>query len=149
MRLQLLITFSLVVPAAAQDSVRITEWMYKGNFAEFLELTNLGASPVDLAGWSLDDDSDTPGTVDLSDAKQKAYLSSSQHGNFVDCMKSRKPTINPIESAIRSDTISHLTNIAARTGRKVHFDPVKEVIVGDDEANGMLSRPMREGYEVA
>ena len=63
-------------------------------------------------------------------------------------MKSRKPTINPFESAIRSDTISHLGNIAVRSGRKLKFDPEKEVIVADDEANGMLSRTPREGYEV-
>ena len=58
-------------------------------------------------------------TIDLGGSKQKAYVSNSQHGNFVDCMKSRKPTINPIESAIRSDTISHLSNIAVRTGRPI------------------------------
>lgn len=89
-----------------------------------------------------------PDTIDLSGAAEKAYVSASQHGNFVDCMKSRKATINPIESAIRSDTISHLTNIAVRTGRRVTFDPVEEEIVGDDGANAMLRRPMREGYGI-
>lgn len=66
MKLSLLLPLLLVGPAHGQDAVRVTEWMYKGNFAEFVELTNLGAAPVDLAGWSLDDDSATPGTVDLS-----------------------------------------------------------------------------------
>ena len=50
----------------AQDQVRITEWMYRGLHAEFLEITNLGPAPVDLTGWSLDDQSGTPGTLDLS-----------------------------------------------------------------------------------
>ena len=63
-------------------------------------------------------------------------------------MKSRKPTINPFESAIRSDTISHLSNIAARTGRKLNFDAQKEIIVGDDKANALLDRPMRAAYEI-
>lgn len=49
---------------------------------------------------------------------------------------------------IRSDTISHLSNIAARTGRKLSFDPVKEIIVGDDKANALLNRPMRGAYEI-
>lgn len=96
-----------------------------------------------------DGDYVNPATIDLSGAKEKAYVSSSQHGNFVDCMKSRKPTVNPLESAIRSDTISHLSNVAARTGRKLNFDPVKEVITGDKEANAMLNRPMREKYRVS
>jgi len=87
--------------------------------------------------------------IDRSGDKKKAYVSNSQHGNFVDCMKSRKPTINPIESAIRSDTISHLGNIAVRTGRKLSYDPDKEVITGDDAANAMLNRPARKGYEVS
>jgi hypothetical protein len=63
-------------------------------------------------------------------------------------MKSRKATINPLESAIRSDTISHLGNIAARTGKKLKFDPKTETITGDAEANAMLSRKPREGYEI-
>jgi hypothetical protein len=64
-------------------------------------------------------------------------------------MKSRKETINPFESAIRSDTISHLSNIAARTGRKLKFDAKQEVIIGDEKANSMLGRPMRAPYEVS
>ncbi len=69
--------------------------------------------------------------------------SSSQAGNFVECMKSRRPTINPLESAIRSDTISHLSDICIRTGRPVRWDPEKEKIVGDEEAAKMLDRPLR------
>lgn len=53
--------------AAAAPDVRITEWMYSpgSTGAEFVEFTNLGATPVSLAGWSFDDDSETPGTVAL------------------------------------------------------------------------------------
>ncbi len=88
-------------------------------------------------------------TIDRSGDTRKAYVSASQHGNFIDCMKSRQPTINPLESAIRSDTISHLGNIAARTGRKLNYDPQRERITGDEAANAMLNRPAREGYGVA
>ena len=51
-------------PLAAQ--VRITEYMYSGAGGEFVELTNLGATAVNLSGWSLDDDSALAGVVDLS-----------------------------------------------------------------------------------
>jgi len=50
----------------AQAEVRITEWMYSGGSGEFIEFTNLGATAVDFAGWSYDDDSRTPGVFDLS-----------------------------------------------------------------------------------
>ncbi len=49
-----------------QDEVRITEWMYRGLHAEFIEITNLGPAQVDLTGWSMDDETGTPGTLDLS-----------------------------------------------------------------------------------
>lgn len=48
--------------------VRVTEFMYSGTDGEFFELTNMTASPIDLAGWSMDDDSATPGGFDLSAA---------------------------------------------------------------------------------
>jgi predicted extracellular nuclease len=50
----------------AQAQVRITEWMYSGGSGEFIEFTNLGASAVNFAGWSYDDDSRLPGVFDLS-----------------------------------------------------------------------------------
>lgn len=50
--------------ASASATIRITEWMYSGS--EFVELTNVGPLPVDLTGWSYDDDSRTPGVIDLS-----------------------------------------------------------------------------------
>ena len=57
---------------------------------------------------------------------------------------SRKPTAAPVEVAHRSITICHLGNIAMRLGREtLQWDPVKEQIVGDDEAAKMLSRPYR------
>lgn len=51
---------------SSQGAMRITEWMYSGNSSEFIEFTNTGASPVDMTGWSYDDDSATPGVVSLS-----------------------------------------------------------------------------------
>jgi len=52
---------------AATPDLTITEWMYNpvNSSGEFIEITNLGDSPVSLAGWSFDDDSRTAGTVPL------------------------------------------------------------------------------------
>ncbi len=55
----------IAVTAQTTDpSVRITEYMYNGS--EFIEFTNVGDVPVNMTGWSFDDDSREPGTVDLS-----------------------------------------------------------------------------------
>lgn len=50
------------------SGVRITEYMYQGGSGEFVEITNLSDRAVDMKGWSLDDDSDTPGVVSLAAA---------------------------------------------------------------------------------
>jgi hypothetical protein len=62
-------SFILLVPVALGDMV-ITEWMYNGSgtgsLGEFVEFTNIGPDPMDMTGWSFDDDSRIPGTTSLS-----------------------------------------------------------------------------------
>jgi predicted dehydrogenase len=67
---------------------------------------------------------------------------------FLDCIKTRKPTVSDINVAVRSDTISHLTDICTRLRRKVRWDPETEEIVDDAEASRMLSRSMREPWRL-
>jgi predicted dehydrogenase len=74
------------------------------------------------------------------------YESSDHHGNWLDCVRSRKPPIAPAEVAHRSCSTCLLHHIAMKTGRKLHWDPVKERFQNDDEANAMLSRPQRWPY---
>lgn len=74
--------------------------------------------------------------------------SKGHHRNFLDALKSRQETICPVESAVRSDTICHLSNIAMRLGRKLHWDPEKEEFVNDAEANRMLVRSMRSPWHL-
>ena len=50
---------------------------------------------------------------------------------------------------VGNGTIScHLANIALRLGRKLTWNPGQEAFVGDEEANAMLNRKQREGYEI-
>jgi hypothetical protein len=39
-------------------------------------------------------------------------------------------------------------NIARKLDRKLRWDPKAEKFMGDEEANRMLSRPRRKGYEL-
>jgi len=48
------------------DVIQITEYMYQGANGEFVELTNVGTQPIDLTGWSFDDNSRTSGSFSLS-----------------------------------------------------------------------------------
>jgi predicted extracellular nuclease len=55
-----------LLPSLANAQIHITEWLYSGSGGEFVELTNVGSSAIDLTGWSYDDDSRTPGVFSLS-----------------------------------------------------------------------------------
>jgi predicted dehydrogenase len=69
-------------------------------------------------------------------------------GNFFECVQDRTEPVSDVYSHHRSVSTCHLANIAIRLGRKIEWDPVKETIIGDDEANRFLVRDQRKGYEV-
>lgn len=70
--------------------------------------------------------------------------------NFADAARARdKKMLNgPVETAYMAASLAHLGNIAYRLGRTLHFDPQKEMFVGDKDANAMLTRKYRAPYVV-
>ncbi|MDI6448801.1 Gfo/Idh/MocA family protein [Anaerobaca lacustris] len=78
----------------------------------------------------------------------RLYESRDHQQNFLDCVKSRRKTITPIEVAHRSISVGLLGEIAMRLERKLHWNPDKEEFVNDPEANRMLSRPMRAPWHL-
>jgi predicted dehydrogenase len=84
--------------------------------------------------------------------KVKLYQTSGAHPhqrNLIDCIKSRQPTITPIEVAHHSAIPGHLGLIAMLTGRKIKWDAKKEVIIGDPEASRLLTREYRAPWKLA
>jgi len=69
--------------------------------------------------------------------------------NFLDCVKSRQKPNADVEEGHRSATMCHLGNISTRLGRSLKWDAAKEQVVGDTEANAMLSRPYRGPWKLA
>jgi predicted dehydrogenase len=80
--------------------------------------------------------------------KVKLYESAEHRRNFLDCVRSRKPTIAPVETAHHSTLPGHLGLISMIVGRKLHWDPVKEQIANDSGASELMNRPYREGYKL-
>ncbi|MCO5053436.1 MAG: Gfo/Idh/MocA family oxidoreductase [Verrucomicrobiae bacterium] len=80
--------------------------------------------------------------------KVKLYESRDHIGNFLDCVKSRQPTITPVETAHHSATPGHLGLIAMLVGRKIRWDVRKEQIIGDAEASKLLTRPYRAPWNL-
>jgi predicted dehydrogenase len=75
--------------------------------------------------------------------------SKEHHLNWLESVKSRKEPIAPVEIAHRSCSACLLHHIAMKTKRKLYWDPAKERLKNDDEANAMLSRPQRAPYTIA
>ncbi len=84
----------------------------------------------------------------IGPGEMRLYESRDHQQNFLDCVKTRKKTITPIEVAYRSISVGHLGEIAMLLGRKIHWDPDQQVFVNDDAANRMLSRPMRAPWHL-
>ncbi len=78
-------------------------------------------------------------------------LEESNHhmANFFDCVRSRKDPVAHAEHGHRSAIVGHLIIIAMHVGRKLQWDPAKEVFTGDGskEANTHLAREMRKPYD--
>lgn len=75
--------------------------------------------------------------------------STNHRRNFIECVKSHRQPICPVETAVRTDTICHLDDIAIRLGRKVQWNPKKEQFTNDETANRMLTRPMRSPWHLS
>ncbi len=68
--------------------------------------------------------------------------------NFLDCVKSRALPAAHGGVMRHSHIACHAAAISWMLGRKLRFDPVKEEFIGDEEANRMRTRAMREPWHI-
>ena len=80
--------------------------------------------------------------------KVKLYVSNNHYRNFLDCVKSRKPTITPAETAHHSAIPGHLGLISMLVERKLKWDVQSERILDDPEASQLLTRPFRAPWKL-
>ncbi len=71
------------------------------------------------------------------------YKSEEQHGNWLDCIRSRKQPVASAEKGHRSCSACLISHISMKLPRKLYWDPLNERFKNDDEANSMLARDMR------
>ncbi|MGF1582644.1 MAG: Gfo/Idh/MocA family oxidoreductase [Gemmataceae bacterium] len=104
---------------------------------------------LDSGEWGERYDRKTPRNVSLNDlndddqARVRAMPNPAPLVSFADAVRTRRQPGGNAEAAHRSATILHLANIAIRVGRRLRYDPVREQIVGDEEANRLVNQPMR------
>ncbi len=70
-------------------------------------------------------------------------------GNFFDCIQTRRTPISDVASQHRSVSTCHLGNMAMKLGRTLNWDPQQQRFVDDAEADSLLARQQRSGYEVS
>jgi predicted dehydrogenase len=136
----------------------ITNWSIRGRFADgALFLFKDGPDKTTFIGeegWVAasrgDFDADPKSLLSVVIKPGEVHLLQgvNHYENFVDAVRTRREPASPIQSAVQSDFVSHLSDIAIRTGRKVRWDPAKEEIIGDEAALRRLVRPMRSPWRV-
>lgn len=78
------------------------------------------------------------------------YLDAVDHTqNFLDCVKSRRTPICPIQEALRTVTVAHLANAAFRSGRReLRWDPDKQAVLDAPDAEALLIRAYRSPWQL-
>ncbi len=131
----------------------IVDWDLRGRYASGVEFTlRTGGDKttfVGTEGWvaaSRGGIAAEPASLlklKLKPADVRLLQDNNHHRNFVQAVRTRRQPASDIDSAVQSDIMSHLGDIAIRTGRRIAWDPVRETIVGDDTAARLLRRPLR------
>jgi hypothetical protein len=85
---------------------------------------------------------------DVDPAKAGIVVSDDHYVNFLECVRSRRETVSPVESGHRATILGNAADIAVRLGRKLEWDPKTERFAGDEEANRKLSQPMRAPWRL-
>jgi hypothetical protein len=68
--------------------------------------------------------------------------------NWLDALRSSAKLNAPVEAGHRTVTICHLATMARELNRPLRWDPRHERFNADPEADALLDRPRRSGFEL-
>jgi predicted dehydrogenase len=88
---------------------------------------------------------------DIPNLKEKLALMpdpAPQVTDFLESVKYRSTFALNEQNGFRSCTVINMGKIALQLGRSLHFDPVNQVFIGDDEANYLINPPMRSPWQI-
>lgn len=80
--------------------------------------------------------------------KESPIKNQNHYSNWLDCIKSGETPISDVEFGHRAASLCHLLNIARYVGHSLKWDPAAERFTDDAEANALLAREHRAGYEL-
>lgn len=70
------------------------------------------------------------------------------HENWFECIRTRNRPSSHEEIGHRAAALGHLVAASFKLERSLKWDPAKELFEGDDQANALLSRPMRAPWHL-
>ncbi len=85
-------------------------------------------------------------STEIKENEIHLYKSDNQHGNWLDCIKSRKEPISPVEIGHRACSICLISHIAMKVPGRLEWDPGAEKFRNSEQANSMLKRAQRYPY---
>jgi predicted dehydrogenase len=100
-------------------------------------------------GWKLYEAGDNEHSAKPKKTREARFDSAPHHRNFLECVRSGAESARgnaDIETGHLSSSLAHLGNIVTRVGRTIRFDPGAEKVLGDEEANKLVSRAYRPGH---
>lgn len=74
---------------------------------------------------------------------QESFETTDEKTDFLNAVKSRKESLEPVEVGHRTVSLCQIGLIAIERGKKLNWDPDAERFANDDAANAMLGRTMR------
>lgn len=86
--------------------------------------------------------------VQLKPDEIHLYDSRDHYGNFLECVRSRRPCVADAQIGASSVIVCHIGNVARWVGRPLRWDPAAQEFLGDEEANRHRWRPMREPWHL-
>lgn len=136
----------------------VYDWDIRGRYADGVKFT-MKPGPnnttfVGTEGWvaasrgAINAEPDSLLKIKIKPSEIHLLQDTDHARDFLDCVRTRKNPVSNIDSATQSDFISHLGDIAIRTGRKITWDPLKETIVGDETAARMMRRATRAPWTI-
>ncbi len=136
----------------------VTNWHVRGRFASGVEFLFKDGSDkttfFGAEGWvaasrgGIDAHPKSLLDIKLKPADIRLLQATNHYQNFIDAVRLRTTPASPIDSAVQSDFVSHLSDMAIRTGRKVLWDPINETVVGDESLTRRMKRPMRAPWRL-
>ncbi len=119
-------------------------WIFVSRGSVTVTASDPGAEDTSLKALAASDPKILESTIGPDEIQIEK--SQEQHLNWLECIRSRKPPIAPVEIAHRACSVCLLSQIAMQLPRKLYWNPNAERFRNDDAANSMLSRPQRFPY---